>query len=380
MVANAAGACVAYAVAGAIWYNGGSASRSIGNLNSGTLLNCVAVDLDNQRIWFRHGATGSWNDTSGSLYDPSVPSSGIDISSLGAAVMPVVGFQASGAAGYGTLNLGAAGFVGAVPAGFTAGWPGVSVPTVPAGLAVLSVTATSITMGWSASSGGGTMMYTLQYRVTGSGSGWTQISGIVALSQTVSGLVSGQFYDFQVEAVNEAGVSGFSPTVVGQTTPPVQPIPPQPQSLNVYRGQVGINWLGMTLLGDAFSGVIGQATFDEFTEYGNMMRGLVTTPVVHKDRKRIFVNRLELDVQSGVGLNSGQGLDPHWVLDWSKDGGRTWSVLKIAQSIGKKGEYRKRLRWMKIGAARQWIFRLTSTDPVRRVIIGTYLDLDEGTG
>ena len=151
-------------------------------------------------------------------------------------------------------------------------------------------------------------------------------------------------------------------------------------SLGRYRGAVGINFYGKTLIGDAFSGVVGEADFDNFTEYGNTMRALVTTPPVHKDRRRVFVPRFEIDVESGVGLPNCLGSDPSWSLDISKDGGRTFGPVVELRAIGRIGEYLERLRWLRLGQARQWIFRLQSTDPVRRVIIGTYLDMYEGMG
>ncbi len=79
-----------------------------------------------------------------------------------------------------------------------------------------------------------------------------------------------------------------------------------------------------------------------------------------------------------AGDNLPAGADPQIMLDWSDDGGRTWSLLKKWRSLGKMGEYRKRLRWLKMGQARQRVLRLIVTDPVRRNLIGFYLDVEEG--
>jgi hypothetical protein len=79
-----------------------------------------------------------------------------------------------------------------------------------------------------------------------------------------------------------------------------------------------------------------------------------------------------------AGDNLPAGADPQIMLDWSDDGGRTWSLLKKWRSMGKMGEYRKRLRWLKMSQARQRVLRLTVTDPVRRNFIGAYLDVEEG--
>lgn len=70
--------------------------------------------------------------------------------------------------------------------------------------------------------------------------------------------------------------------------------------------------------------------------------------------------------------------DPQIMLSVSDDGGRTWSVLQKWRSMGKIGEYLKRLRWLKMGQFRQRIIKLEVTDPVRRNINGFYIDTTEG--
>ena len=250
--------------------------------------------------------------------------------------------------------------------------------SVPANLISTATTTSSISMAWDASGGGG-FTYSLRYRKTGASS-WSMISGLTVTTQTVSGLDNGTFYDFQVMASVGTSNSGWSSTVSVETVPvPAVPFA-QPAFLGNFRGRVGLNWNGKVLIGDAYSGVVGLANFDTFSEYGFPMTALVTTPPIHNDRKRIFVNRFEIDVQSGVGDVSGAFADPVWMLDWSKDGGRTWVPLVLPRSMGKVGEYQKRLRWLKLGESRQWIFRLRATDSVRRVIIGTYADVKEGMG
>lgn len=166
----------------------------------------------------------------------------------------------------------------------------------------------------------------------------------------------------------------------GAPTPPPIPAQSVPNSLYRWRGQVGLNWLGMALVGDAFANVVGLSDFNNFTEYGNTMRFLVTTPPVQDDRKRIFVPRFELEVQCGDGLPDDPTAGPQMMLDWSKDGGVTWSTLQLWRSMGAAGDYTQRLRWLNMGQARQWIFRLQCTDVVRRYIIGAYIDDYRGKG
>lgn len=73
-----------------------------------------------------------------------------------------------------------------------------------------------------------------------------------------------------------------------------------------------------------------------------------------------------------------QGADPLVRLSVSDDGGRTFGLLVKPRSLGKIGEYKKRLRWMKMGQFRNRQIRIEITDPVRRNIIGFYMDLTVG--
>lgn len=73
-----------------------------------------------------------------------------------------------------------------------------------------------------------------------------------------------------------------------------------------------------------------------------------------------------------------QGADPLIILSVSDDGGRTFSLQRKARSLGRLGEYLKRIRWLKLGQFRQRIIRLEITDPVRRNFVGFYTDVTKG--
>jgi hypothetical protein len=77
---------------------------------------------------------------------------------------------------------------------------------------------------------------------------------------------------------------------------------------------------------------------------------------------------------------AGPAADPQWRLTVSDDGGRTWSTLVKVRSIGKLGEYLTRLRWQKMGQSRERMIKLECTDPVRRNIVGVYIDQTQGMG
>src|SRR6185312_15368652 len=136
-----------------------------------------------------------------------------------------------------------------------------------------------------------------------------------------------------------------------------------------WRGSCAVSIYNKILIGDAYSGAVGY--LDDFSalEFGNTMQVLMIGPVMHNERRRVFHSRFELDMETGVGNTVDPGSDPQVMLDWSDDGGRNFTRPQLWHSLGKIGEYNKRLRWLRLGQARQRMYRLTISDPVRRTVI-----------
>lgn len=149
-------------------------------------------------------------------------------------------------------------------------------------------------------------------------------------------------------------------------------------SFGRWRGTCAVECYGQVLVGDLYSNNVGYLTSSAYTEFGNTIRMLATSPPLHSNRQRIFVSTLDLDVESGVGLTSGQGSSPIIYLDYSKDGGRTFNNLQRFNSLGAIGSYLTRCRWLRLGQARQWVFRVHISDPVKRVILRAYAEFTIG--
>ena len=149
-------------------------------------------------------------------------------------------------------------------------------------------------------------------------------------------------------------------------------------SLKRWRANCAVRAYGETYLGDAFNGNINKLDWTVYTELGNTIRGVAYSPPYHQDRKYIFINKFELDIQAGVGLTDGHGSDPQIMLSWSTDGARTFKPLQRWRSMGKIGEYAKRLRWLRLGKGRQFVFMVEVTDPVPRVLMAANADMMVG--
>lgn len=103
------------------------------------------------------------------------------------------------------------------------------------------------------------------------------------------------------------------------------------------------------------------------------------------DNRMLFLGRLELLCQTGIGLPEGdaadppvQGSDPQVMMQLSRDGGATWSPERW-MSAGKLGEYTKRVRWLRNGRYRNAVCRIIVSDPVDWQFLAMSADIDEGS-
>lgn len=84
---------------------------------------------------------------------------------------------------------------------------------------------------------------------------------------------------------------------------------------------------------------------------------------------RQFLDRLEFDIQPGVGIDDGQGSDPQMLIRLSRNGGKTWGVEKtVAMGVG--GDYGLRAILNRCGSYRDGAIWIRISDPVFAALIG----------
>ena len=104
---------------GALYRNASASGLPNFGLRSAGNVIGMAVDLTARLIWFRVAPAGNWNTNAS--YNPATGIGGVDISAIAGALFPLYSPYTLNDAM--TANSGASAFSGAVPAGFTAGWP-----------------------------------------------------------------------------------------------------------------------------------------------------------------------------------------------------------------------------------------------------------------
>ncbi len=140
-----------------------------------------------------------------------------------------------------------------------------------------------------------------------------------------------------------------------------------------------VSWQGQHVIGDSTGKLWLMSQDYSLDQNGNGLTRIRTCQHVDADGLSMFLDELQIDIESGVGLLAGQGLNPLAQLEVSKDGGNTWINCGTA-GMGKMGEYRKRLLWRRLGSSRNtFTFRLTITDPVKTYILGARAKIRAGT-
>lgn len=126
---------------------------------------------------------------------------------------------------------------------------------------------------------------------------------------------------------------------------------------------------GRHLLGDFTSGKLWELRDDVFTEGDDPIVSERKTQYLSKDGNYGRMSELEIVFNVGQGLATGQGSSPLVDMCYSDDGGRTWTNWRQG-SLGAVGEYGKRVRFHGLGRARQRMFHVRVSDPIRRDLMG----------
>lgn len=112
-----------------------------------------------------------------------------------------------------------------------------------------------------------------------------------------------------------------------------------------------------------------------YTDNGDEIRRVMSTPHIHHENRRVSVNQLKLEYERGTALTSGQGSDPVIWMKYSKDGGYTWSD-EVIRKMGAKGNYSNEISWNRLGCGRDYVFELAMSDPVKSDLYALYIDLE----
>jgi hypothetical protein len=117
-----------------------------------------------------------------------------------------------------------------------------------------------------------------------------------------------------------------------------------------------------------------------FFDLNNVAQAIITAPVTQVGNQVFLLtanNTTPATIVNfdNISVNAEQtvvGRAPQAMMRWSDDGGFTWSSEHWT-GMGAQGQYFNRAVWRRMGAARDRVFEVRVTDPVKAVVIGSTL-------
>lgn len=126
-------------------------------------------------------------------------------------------------------------------------------------------------------------------------------------------------------------------------------------------------------------------SWDFADDAGNPIRRVRRAPHVSREQKRQFHVELQIYLETGLGPippfldGAGKARGPQLMLSWSDDGGHTFGSEFILD-CGQGGDFRKRVRQLRLGRTRDRVYQISMSDPIPWRVVDGYLEVVEGTG
>ena len=144
--------------------------------------------------------------------------------------------------------------------------------------------------------------------------------------------------------------------------------------INRHIAEISTNYLDKTIFTDYSVGNLYFLDINNYLDNGNPIAMEVTSRHISDSDKRFSISRLQLDIETGVGLANGQGSNPQIQLFVSKDGGHTYSGARDC-NMGAIGKYITKAVWRSLGRSRDFVFKFRITDNVKRVILDSSIQI-----
>ena len=153
---------------------------------------------------------------------------------------------------------------------------------------------------------------------------------------------------------------------------------------------VELDWIGAEVLSaysksivlDKSNGNTYELDPDTFTDNGVTRIRERVLPSIRADliglpSRRALVSHVGINMQVGVGLETGQGVNPEVMCQFSPDGGHTWQAEQFVE-FGALGNYDQRVDFWDFANGHDVRVRLKCSDPVFWSVFDGVVDIQDG--
>lgn len=139
-----------------------------------------------------------------------------------------------------------------------------------------------------------------------------------------------------------------------------------------HLSDLGFSLVNRSYVSDYSAGNLYLYDKSVYTDNGSAIRRQLDTRHFFSNYDSVTVDEFIADMETGVGLATGQGSDPQVMFTVSRDGGRTFDAEQWVD-LGATGDYLPPVSVRSLGTAKDFVFRLAMTDPVKFVLTGMAL-------
>ena len=144
-----------------------------------------------------------------------------------------------------------------------------------------------------------------------------------------------------------------------------------------YRANCHAEFNNEDIVGDYENNKLYKIDQTVYEDDGNRIRQMRVFRVPKVEGDPVFMHELELDLNTGSGIVTGQGSSPQAMLQISSDGGETYGN-EVWAAIGAMGNYATEVVWRRLGRSKNPVFKITISDPIQATWIGAYLKVEKG--
>ena len=147
--------------------------------------------------------------------------------------------------------------------------------------------------------------------------------------------------------------------------------------VNRHRSNCYAYFNGYHVVGDYSNGKIYTLSRTVYADDGEYVLREAVFPHIYDPEggNLLRLDSFKVEFEAGVGLTAGaQGEDPQIMIQYSTDGGHTWSA-ELWRTLGKIGEYNQDPpEIQRCGIEKDFVFKLKLSDPVKPIMIAAYAE------
>lgn len=145
-------------------------------------------------------------------------------------------------------------------------------------------------------------------------------------------------------------------------------------NLHRWRANCFTPFNGQLVVGDWENGNLYRLDLDTYLDNGGPIVRIRSFPHVTEENDRLVHKNLIAAMEVGNQMDDSTGDQDNVSLRWSDNAGRSYGNA-VLQSLGNTGEYLTSLQWNRLGLARDRVYEISWSAPVKTALQGVYLEV-----